>query len=302
MKNIVIFFGLLVIAAVSIIVFKYEDLSYWYEHTVNAKNYVMATPNNYYLEDNFMYINNHNNNEISNKVELMNFIYYYINSGADSIRGYCNKDYLNCVNDIEEVSSEANRETLSLLNNFVHPYNSFSKIKIRYNTKGEFTISSEKLYTQEQINAVNKIVDEFINTNIDKNADMKTNLKKIHDFIIDTTDYDKLKATNIRDKTYFSQNAYGVLIEHYGICSGYSDTMAIFLNKLNIPNYKISNKEHIWNLAFVNGKWLHIDLTWDDPVTDRNINRDNYFLITTDELNKQDDNSHKFDKNIFKEA
>ena len=78
--------------------------------------------------------------------------------------------------------------------------------------------------------------------------------------------------------------------------------MAIFLNKLNIPNYKISNNEHIWNLAYINGQWLHIDLTWDDPVTDKNVNRDNYFLITTTELNKQVDNSHSFDKNIFVEA
>lgn len=302
MKKFAICSGIIIIIIVSVIAIKYDDLSYWYEHTFNEKNYVAAVPNNYYLEDNFMYINNYSKNQIYNKKQLMNFIYYYINTGSESIKGYCDKDYIDCIKDIEEVSADTNRDTLSILNNFVHPYNSFSKIKIKYNTKGEFTITNEKLYTSEQINAINKVVDDFIKTNVDKKDDVKTNLKKIHDYIIDTTDYDKLKTANIKDTTYNSQNAYGVLIEHYGICSGYSDTMAIFLTKLNIPNYKISNNEHIWNIAFVDGKWLHIDLTWDDPVTDENTNRDNYFLITTDELLNQNDNSHNFDRNIFKEA
>lgn len=302
MKKIALCSGIVVIIIISIIAFKINDLRYWYEHTFNENSYIAVAPNNYYLEDNFLYINNYTKNIIYNKKQLMGFIYYYINTGAETIKAYCDKSYENCINDIEEVSAEENRDILSLLNNFVHPYNSFSKIKIKYNTKGEFTITNEKLYDSKQINQINKVVDDFISTNIDKKANIKDNLKKIHDYIIDTTDYDKLKTNNIKDNTYQSQNAYGVLIEHYGICSGYSDTMAIFLNKLNIPNYKISNNEHIWNLAFIDGKWLHIDLTWDDPVTDQNVNRDNYFLITTDELFKQNDNSHNFDRNIFKEA
>ena len=48
-----------------------------------------------------------------------------------------------------------------------------------------------------------------------------------------------LKTDNIHDETYKSNTAYGVLIEGYGTCNGYSDAMAIFLNKMNIINYKI---------------------------------------------------------------
>ena len=62
--------------------------------------------------------------------------------------------------------------------------------------------------------------------------------------------------------------------------------MSIFLNKLGIENYKISNKTHIWNLVHINGVWRHLDSTWDDPVSNNNYNRDTYFLITTEELSK----------------
>ena len=124
----------------------------------------------------------------------------------------------------------------------------------------------------------------------------------IHDYIINHTEYDKLKYENKNDDTYKSNTAYGVLIEGYGTCNGYADAMEIFLDKMNIINYKISNEEHIWNLVYLDGKWYHLDLTWDDPISDININRDTYFLINTKTLEKINDGTHTFDKNIYSEA
>ena len=127
-------------------------------------------------------------------------------------------------------------------------------------------------------------------------------IKTIHDYIINNTDYDELKTKNINDETYRSNTAYGVLIQGYGICSGYADTMAIFLNELDIENYKISNETHIWNLVYINGVWKHLDATWDDPISEFNANRDTYFLISYDELTKLNDDTHSFDKSVYKEA
>ena len=124
----------------------------------------------------------------------------------------------------------------------------------------------------------------------------------IHDYIINHTEYDKLKTENINDTTYKSNTAYGVLFEGYGICSGYSDAMKLFLDKLNIINYKISNDQHIWNLVNLDGVWYHLDLTWDDPVSDKNITRDSYFMITTKNLKALDDDVHYYNTVLFKEA
>ena len=90
------------------------------------------------------------------------------------------------------------------------------------------------------------------------------------------------------------------MVEGHAICSGYADAMAIFLDKLNIPNIKVSSGNHVWNLVFIDNKWLHIDLTWDDVEIDRYKN--NYFLITTEKLMQQDTAEHNFDKTFFKEA
>ena len=42
--------------------------------------------------------------------------------------------------------------------------------------------------------------------------------------------------------------------------------------------------------------------TWDDPISETNINRDTYFLITTKTLEELNDGTHNFDKKIYSEA
>ena len=260
---------------------------------------IVLKENEYYLDRDFEFVQNYDD-EVHNYIELLNYIYHVVNTGSKEGTGYCVREYKNCAKDLEEIGN--NKELLSTINNFVHPYNSFSSIIFTYNTKGEFDIKVNKIYSEENIVKINEVVDRVIKENIVDTMTTTQKLKIIHDYIIDNTKYDTLKSKNINDMTYKSNTAIGVLLEGYGICSGYSDAMGIFLDKLGIDNYKISNDTHIWNLVKVNNKWLHIDLTWDDPIYKQNLNRDTYFLITTAELEKLNDNTHSFNKTVFKEA
>ena len=260
---------------------------------------IVLKENEYYLDRDFEFVQNYDD-EVHNYTELLNYIYHVVNTGSKEGTGYCVREYKNCAKDLEEIGN--NKELLSTINNFVHPYNSFSSIIFTYNTKGEFDIKVNKIYSEENIVKINEVVDRVIKENIVDTMTTTHKLKIIHDYIIDNTKYDTLKSKNINDMTYKSNTAIGVLLEGYGICSGYSDAMGIFLDKLGIDNYKISNDTHIWNLVKVNNKWLHIDLTWDDPIYKQNLNRDTYFLITTAELEKLNDNTHSFNKTVFKEA
>lgn len=276
----------------------------YYEYTLNNK-YLTQKTNEYYLEDNFNYVDNYMGIGISNKIELINFIYYALNSGISSTERYIDRRYSNYQNDIDMLTinnGEGFKETISLLNNFVHPYNSSNNIKLTYGGDYTIGISINKAYSNDDIAAINEIVDKVIKEKLNNNMPTIEKIKIIHDYIIDNAEYDKLKYENKNDTTYKSNTAYGVLVQGYGTCNGYADAMAIFLDKLNIINYKISNSEHIWNLVYLDGKWYHLDLTWDDPISDVNINRDTYFLITTSELEELNDGTHKFDKSIYTEA
>lgn len=299
MKYIILLTGIAAIFIVTIFNFYPEETKNFVKNIFDDKEYVIAIANDYYLDANFEYIQNWTD-DVSNKKELLNYIYYVINTGSSYADGECTKEYVNCTKDLNDIANDS--ETLSLINNFVHPYNSFKTISFSYNEDGEFSLIIEHIYNHEEITAINYIVENKINEMIKENMTTEEKIKKIHDYIIDSTKYDTLKSENIHDETYKSNTAYGVLVQGYGICSGYSDTISIFLNELGITNYKISNDTHIWNLIYINGIWAHLDSTWDDPISDKNINRDTYFLINSEDLNKLDDTTHTYNKQIYTEA
>lgn len=312
-QKIIIFVGSFLITFITICAFFRDDIKYMLVSRVIDRKYGNTTENIYFLEDNFAFVDNHDDVEVSSREDIINSIYYIINSGATYSERYCAKEYTNCIKDIESIGSD--QSLLSVLNNFVHPYNSFKKITFSYDDDS-IGISVEHTYSDEEIEEINSVVDKFVDENITNNMSTRDKIKVIHDYIIDNTDYDNSFVVRSNDNKYKSNTAYAVLMQGYGICSGYSDAMAIFLNKLNIINYKITTDEsnitdtsdgHIWNLVYIDGKWLHLDLTWDDPVSERNITRDNYFLINTETLklldkDKNVQDAHSFDTNIFSEA
>lgn len=299
MKYITTFLGILAIAIVTIINFYPNEVKDFIDEHILKKEYIIAKANDYYLDNNYAYFQNYTD-DVSNKEELINYIYYVINTGSEYADGECTKEYTNCIKDLNEIANDETK--LSIMNNFVHPFNSFKTISFSYSDNGKFSLIIEHIYTKEEISTINYIVDNKLKEIITDNMTNEEKIKQVHDYIIDNTTYDTLKTNNINDDTYKSNTAYGVLVQGYGICSGYSDTISIFLNKLNIENYKISNNTHIWNLVYLNGVWSHLDATWDDPISKYNENRDTYFLISYDKLMSLNDNTHSFDKTIYKEA
>lgn len=299
MKYVTAIFGIISIIFVTILNFYPDKVKDFIDEKILKKEFIIAKVNDYYLNSNFEYLQNYTD-DVSNKEELLNYIYYVVNTGSDYADGECTKEYTDCTKDLTEIS--ADEEALSIINNFVHPYNSFKTISFTFNNQGKFSLIVEHIYSKEEITEINYIVNLKIQELTNDKMTNEEKIKNIHDFIINNTEYDQLKTENIHDTTYKSNTAYGVLLQGYGICSGYSDTMAIFLNSLGITNYKISNDTHIWNLVYINGIWRHLDATWDDPISEYNENRDTYFLISYEDLQKLDDKTHNFDKSIYKEA
>ena len=298
-QKIIIVVGAFVVTFVSICTFFKNDIRFLLTSKSVERNYGKTNENSYFTIDHFDFVNNYEGAEVHSKQEIIDSIYYLINSGVSYSERYCSRDYETCYSDMEEVSTDTN--LLSVLNNYVHPFNSFDSIVFNFDDR-VIQIEIKHAYEKEEIQKLSSKVDELIQENITDNMSTRDKIKAIHDYIINHTEYDKLKTENVNDTTYKSNTAYGVLFQNYGICSGYSDAMKLFLDKLNIINYKISNDQHIWNLVNIDGKWYHLDLTWDDPVSDKNITRDSYFLITTKTLKLLEDDVHYFNSMLFKEA
>ena len=226
--------------------------------------------------------------------DLINIIYTVINNGWDSFTFYCPSEYTDCLNDIEQISTD--NITLTHINNYVHPYNSFTMIRTSMLESGEITLTVSHVYTEDQIKAIDQEIDRIMNLIIKDSNSTRENIKAMHDYIINNTKYDQ---TDYGDYTATSSIAYGALFDHLATCNGYTDVMSIFLSKLGVINYKIattsedlqnSSTGHIWNAVYIDNEWLHMDLTWDDPVTStgEDLLYHKYFLITTEEMQKVD--------------
>ena len=256
--------------------------------------------NSYYLKYDFKSVSPINEIHLKNKSDLISLYYSIINNGNDSFEFYCPESYSNCLNDINDLAN--NPKELSIINGYVHPYNSFDTIETLYNSLGKVNLTIKKTYPEQIIEKINNKVEEIVTAEVKDEKDPRKIIKIVHDYIINHSKYDK-ERTDKNIINYNSSTAYGVLFEGYGICSGYSDAMALFLNYYDIPNFKVASENHVWNAVYLDGKWYHLDLTWDDPIltSGEEILDDTYFLITSEELKKLNDSQHHYDENIYKE-
>lgn len=231
--------------------------------------------------------------------DIKKIYYTVLNNGWDSFAFYCDDEYLTCIEDVKKVANSQNDEFISTINSYVSPYNSYRKYNTTIVDGYKIELSVEKLYSEKEIEQLNKIIDGFLTRNkIDSKDVTKNDIKKIHDYIIKNVTYDEeYEQSNIITE---SNKATGALINKKALCSGYSDAFALFMDKINIPNFEITSEEHEWNAIYFNRKWYHVDTTWDDDEINA-FNTTNFFIINTKELHQIDDKEHKFDKNIFLE-
>lgn len=259
--------------------------------------------NNEYTKDiNVDFVQLTNDFDANNYNDLINIYYTVIYSGMSEFTFYCNKDYTNCIEDVVKINNDG--DLLSQMNNFVNVYNSFKSIKTTYTTNGKITLLVNRIYSNEDIININNKLTEIEKEIYINKLTERDKILAIHDYIINNTKY------NVEDENKSgtaSSTAIGVLFNNLATCNGYTDTTSLFLDRLNIPNLRISNDKHIWNLVYIDNKWYHIDVTWDDPInkldSNSNILTHDYFLKTSEEFEKigQDkpENKHNFNKEIF---
>jgi len=276
-----------------VFVFKNDISNFITDNIIYRNSNKVLTYNEYYLDNDYSYVQNIDIGSVKNYQDILNMIYTILNSGDNNYSFYC--DYENCINDIKNLMADNN--TISNINNFVHPFNSFESINIDIANSGKITVKTKKAYNDSEIDYIKSYINDFIETNINDNMSNSDKIKVFHDYIVNNTKYDK-------DNTNDLYTAYDLLITGKAICGGYSDIMSIYLNSIGIQNYKITSENHIWNLVNLDGTWHHLDMTWDDPVaSDGNQYLiHNFFLISTDELHKLDKVEHNFNINIYLEA
>lgn len=279
-------------------------------------NYIHFKSDNIYLESNnyakhedYEYVKYTDDFVAKDFQDLLNIFYTILDSGTNEFTFYCDNKYKKCLKDIEKIvpTIQSEKDIISELNNFINPFNTYKNITLITTNRGKVTVKLDKLYNNEMIKEINNYIDNFTNEFITDDMDLYTKIKLFHDFLIDNTEYDKERASDVNNPEYESSpshTAYGIVINQKALCGGYSDMMAIYLDRLGVKNIKVAADLHVWNLVFMDNKWLNLDVTWDDPVTNTGANMllHEYFLIDNARLMELDSIEHNYDKTIYIEA
>ena len=106
-------------------------------------------------------------------------------------------------------------------------------------------------------------------------------LQYINNYLVDHCDYapEAVKNPDSYPKAFTS---YGCLIEGRAVCEGYTNSVQLLCEMLDIPCIKVTGN-HIWNAVYLDEKWWMLDVTFNDPMGNATSqDRWNYFLLDMD--------------------
>ena len=85
-------------------------------------------------------------------------------------------------------------------------------------------------------------------------------IRVLHDWIVNNTRYDP-------EYGGLHGNPRNLLTDQLGICGEHDPAYTKLLAAAGIESRSVSTgaMNHAWNLVRLNGKWYHVDTTWDDP-------------------------------------
>ena len=105
--------------------------------------------------------------------------------------------------------------------------------------------------------------------------------KALHDYLTTHNEYDmRLYSGNL---PALSRTSYGALVDRTSVCAGYALAYERLMDQVGIPCEYVTgmttNGYHAWNIIQIDGEWYHVDVTWDDPIPNREgYVRYDYFL------------------------
>lgn len=159
------------------------------------------------------------------------------------------------------------------------------------NGKG-YSVAQENDLVGERLNALRK-------------GSTRETVTAIHDYIVNTLTYDPRYVYGVSRETIdMVESAYEKasdtyscscnlnLAAGYGVCSDYAELFRNMCIRAGIPCEYVSGKDkasginHAWNAVYIDGQWLYVDCTWDDPISKKPQLLHDYLLVGPEKMAK----------------
>ncbi len=122
----------------------------------------------------------------------------------------------------------------------------------------------------------------------------------LHDYLVSHCKYSEEVNQYSESDIY---RAYGALVNREAVCNGYAEALTLLLECAGVNSMFVTGTaegiEHAWNLVELDGKWYHLDATWDDPLPDRGESVIHPYLNVTDSIIEK---SHTWKREDYPQA
>lgn len=157
---------------------------------------------------------------------------------------------------------------------------------------------------EEKAKELYQVVCSILDTTITKDMSDYQKELALHDYLITHCQYSSDTDVPAESDIY---RAYGALVNKDAVCNGYAEAMGLLLRCVDIPSKFVrgsayNGKEwntHGWNLVCLDGKWYHLDATWDDPLPDQGDKVIHTYFNVPDEVIRE---NHKWDDSQYPKA
>ncbi len=130
----------------------------------------------------------------------------------------------------------------------------------------------------------------IINETITEGMTDMQKAEAIHKYLIENVLYDYMAMAYFADYGHITHTAFGALVNGAAVCDGYAESYNLLMNMLDVPCKMVTGSTpgglHAWNIINIDGKWGHVDVTWDDSSDDGKTVSKDYFFITDSKISK----------------
>ncbi|EJS48817.1 hypothetical protein IC9_03621 [Bacillus toyonensis] len=250
-----------------------ESNGVWNPNTTSANN--NSRPDGKLLDA----FQNEIKTHINNQKENITMTYKSQNSNINEVLNTLVKEYDKAVESNEYLN-----------HNISHTQYSVRGIPGNYT----FTVKITYRESKGQTDYVKAQAKSIINSIIKAGMDEHEKVKVIHDYVVKHVSY---------DTSFQAYTAYEALANRSAVCQGYALLTYQLLKEAGIETHIVTGtgngQPHAWNQVKIEGKWYHLDTTFDDPIPDvQGRVTYSYYNLSDEQIAR----NHQWDRNKFAPA
>lgn len=184
----------------------------------------------------------------------------------------------------------------------MHPEFFYLDSRYMYTTDGTYAIDvcPVYLFDEQTINQKRELFDTEVQKYVSKVDESMSDFKKaviIHDELA-------LKCSYFTDSGMNYATAYEAIVNKKANCQGYSEAYSYLLSLVGVKSELVESTamNHAWNKVCIDGEYYHVDLTWDDPVPNKDGHVDHTYFLLSDEAISSGSDHYGFDSSFKSES